>query len=144
MAEISLRNILLGFLAAAIAVVTVHQLIFAIATAIGLVQVKTWSFDPVGPLALPGIVNNMFWGGLWGALFTLIWTKLPGNSMPVRGAIFGFLGPILTGRWLLVPLIKGEALFAGLVPASMLTQVVVGSCFGATLAWLYGKLSSQS
>ena len=110
----------------------------------GLISVKPWSFDPVGPFAIPSIVNGMFWAGLWGILFALIWPRIPGNSMPVKGAIFGLLGPILAGRWLLVPLIKGEPLFAGWNLSTMAAHILIGLAFGAGLAWIYSKLTAAA
>ena len=144
MAQGNLQRLVFGFIAAALSVIVFHQtMVFALGQA-GLISIKPWSFDPVGPFAVPSLVNGMFWAGLWGILFALIWPRIPGNSMPVKGAIFGLLGPILAGRWLLVPIVKGEPLFAGWNVTTMAAHVLIGLAFGAGLAWIYGRLTSQS
>jgi hypothetical protein len=144
MAQGNLRRLIFGFIAAALSVIVFHQtVVFALGQA-GLIPAKPWSLDPVGPWAIPSLVNGMFWAGLWGMLFTLVWHRLPGGSLPVKGALFGLLGPILTGRWLLVPLAKGEPLFAGWNVTTMAAQMLIGLAFGAGLAWIYGKLTSAS
>ena len=50
-------------------------------------------------------------------------------------------GPLVAGRWLLVPLLKGEPLFAGFNSNTMLVQAIIIPLFGAGLAWFYGRLS---
>jgi hypothetical protein len=64
MQDRSATGLLLGFIAAALAVVTAHQLITLILTQIGLIKGSPWSFAAVPPLGLPQIINGMFWGGL--------------------------------------------------------------------------------
>jgi hypothetical protein len=141
MAQGNLRRLIFGFIAAAVSVIIFHQtVVFGLGQA-GLLPVKAWSLDPVGPWAVPSLVNGMFWAGLWGMLFALIWPRIPGGALPLKGAIFGVLGPVLTGRWLLVPLIKGEPLFAGWNTTTMASQILIGMAFGAGLAWIYSKLT---
>lgn len=66
---------LLGFVAAAIAVLTFHQgMIFALGQ-FGLVRGTVYNTTLVGPLQVPLIVNQMFWGGLYGAVFGLLWPR---------------------------------------------------------------------
>lgn len=139
-----MRNLILGFLAAALAVVVVHQgAVFLLASA-GLTTWKPWSMAPIPPFAVPSLVSQMIWGGLWGALFAAIWPRLPGATLAAKGLIFGVLGPLVSGRWLLVPLIKGEPLFAGFNTQTMLTQAVIIPLFGLGLAWLYGLFSGAA
>ena len=138
------QRLLYGFLAAAVSVLVFHQTMVLAVGQAGLISAKPWSLDPVGPFAVPSLVNGMFWAGLWGVLFALIWPRIPGDSMLLKGAIFGLLGPILAGRWLLVPLIKGEPLFAGWNLTTMAAHVLIGLAFGAGLAWIYGKLTAAA
>jgi hypothetical protein len=144
MVQGNLQKLIFGFIAAALSVVVFHQTMVLAVGQAGLISAKPWSLDPVGPLAVPSLVNGIFWAGLWGALFALVWPHIPGASLPVKGAIFGLLGPILTGRWLLVPLIKGEPLFAGWNLPTMAAHVLIGLAFGAGLAWIYSKLTAVS
>jgi hypothetical protein len=141
----------MGFIAAAIAVVTVHQ-----AIVYGLVQGKflpatsqAWSVRPVPPYGVPAIANSVFWGGLWGMLFAAVWPKLPGGAMWVRGLIFGLL-MVVFSNWLLVPFVKGvlfkipnQPFFGGLDPSRMLATALIVGGFGLTLGLIYGMLQKR-
>jgi hypothetical protein len=62
------KNALIGFIAAAIAVVVAHQGVVLLLTKVGMLPATTipWSIRPYGPFGVPTIVNSIFWGGLWG------------------------------------------------------------------------------
>jgi hypothetical protein len=136
-----LQAALLGFVAAALAVVIVHQgLVYGLGL-LGATAWKPWSLAPIPPFGVPSLLSQMFWGGLWGALFALLWRSLPGGSLVLKGLLFGIAGPLVAGRWLLVPLLKGEPLFAGFNSNTMLVQAIIIPLFGAGLAWFYGRLS---
>lgn len=136
-------RMLLGFAAAALSVAVFHQtVIFALSQLTGA-QSVAWSTEPVGQFGVPAIVNNAFWGGLWGALFACIWQRVPGPSLPAKGAVFALLGPLLIGRWLVVPLIKSQPLFAGFDAVTMGSQVLIQIAFGAGLGWIYGLLAER-
>jgi hypothetical protein len=145
-------SLLLGFVAAAIAVLTVHQaIVFLLATYKLLPPTSVaWSMKPFGPFGVPQIFNSMFWGGLWGALFSVVWPKLPGGAMWLRGLIFGMLIALFS-NWMLVPFVKGvvfgmpnQAYFAGFVPARMLTNLGIQAGFGAALGLLYGLMRGRA
>ena len=148
---ISPVNLLLGFVAAAIAVVTVHQAIVYLLVMFKFLPAtsQAWSMRPIAPYSVPAIVNNMFWGGLWGALFAVIWPKVPGGAMWLRGLIFG-LAVALISNWILVPLIKGVLLklpnqpfFGGFEPTRMIATLLILGGFGATLGLVYGLIRSR-
>jgi hypothetical protein len=150
MSNISIQNVVLGFIAAAIAVVTVHQAILFGLTAAGLAKAEPWSLKPMGPFGVPTLLNNMFWGGLWGAVFGAIWHWVPGNTMWIKGLVFGVLITIVS-NWTLLPLIRGkllglpnQALFAGGDPQRMLVTLLVVGGFGAALGLIYGWIARST
>jgi hypothetical protein len=147
MGQTSLRHIVIGFIAGAIAVVTAHQLMLVALTAAGLIKAQAWSMAGVPPFGVPVIVNGMFWGGLWGALFAVIWTKLPGGAMWLKGLIYG-LCVVVISNWLLLPLIKGkifgqanQLLFAGGDPKRLLAGALILGAFGLATGLLYGLIA---
>ncbi len=144
----TLGRIIFGFIAAAIAVVTVHQGIIYGLGAAGLLPptVRPWSLNPVAPFGVPTLANSIFWGGLWGSLYGLIHEKLPGGAALVKGLIFGLL-VLVFSNWLLLPLIKGnifgqpnQVLFAGFVPVRMAISALILSGFGMATALIYSLL----
>lgn len=142
-AGIAPRSLAAGFIAGAIAVVIFHQGMFLILNLLGMLPAKPWSFAPIPPWGVPALMNQMFWGGLWGALFSVVWSHLPGKDFWLKGIVFGWLGPLLLGGWILLPLIKGGVYFAGLVPMRMLVGALIQTAFGAGLGLIYEQLRTR-
>jgi hypothetical protein len=151
-ANTSLQSLLLGFIAAALAVVTVHQAIVYVLALYKFLPATSvaWSMKPLAPLGVPQISNSMFWGGLWGSLFAVIWPKLPGGSMWLRGLIYGWL-IVIFSNWMVVPFIKGVLLkqpnqffFGGGDTTRMLATLAILSGFGLTLGLLYGLMRQRA
>jgi hypothetical protein len=106
----------------------------------GQIPTFPWSMRPVPPLNVPTLINQMFWGGLWGAAFAAVVEGMPGRGLWLKGVIFGLLGPWLLGNGLLVPLIKGGPVLFGFSVPRMLIGASIGATFGLGLALIYGLL----
>lgn len=103
----ALRTLLLGFLAGAISVPIFHQLTVLALYSAGLVPNAPWSFRPTGPYAVPTILNQAFWGGMWGLVFGAIILARPRMSAIIVGLIVGLLGSALANlTW--IPLLRGQ------------------------------------
>ena len=147
----SVRNALMGFVAAAIAVVIAHQGMVYLLASQGILPPTSvaWSTKPIGPWNVPTIVNSIFWGGLWGALFGLIHDKLPGGALWLKGLLYG-LAIVVVSSWFLVPLIKGQifsvpnqVFFAGGVPLRLLAGALILGSFGLVTGIIYGLLNGR-
>lgn len=136
------KMLALGFLAGALAVPIFHQSMVLALHLVGLTPNFPWSVRPIPPFNVPTIVNQMFWGGLWGALFAATLAYIPGRELWLKGAIFGLLGPWLIGNGILLPLIKGGPLLFGFAPARMI-GAWVGIAFGIGLGLLLGLLAPR-
>lgn len=150
--DLSLPNIFFGFLAGALAVVTAHEAaIYILSTAKFLPPTaQAWSIAAQPPFGVPNIVNKMFWGGLLGSLFAVVWPMLPGGALWLRGLIYGAL-VVVFSNWLLVPFVKGtlfkmpnQALFGGLVPSRMIITAIILTTFGLALGLIFGLLRNRS
>jgi hypothetical protein len=147
--EGTLGRLALGFFAAAIAVIVAHEgIVYALAQA-GLVGRPGWDMQPIPPWGVPRLVNNMFWGGLWGALFALAYDWFPGGRAWLKGLIYG-LFIVVAGSWILVPLIKGQVfgqsgqlLFGGLAIRQMLASTLIVGGFGLALGMIYDLIRSR-
>jgi hypothetical protein len=141
----TLGRIVLGFIAAAISVLAVQE------TIVWWFFGSAWHLYPIPPLGLPRIVDRMFWGGLWGALFALVYRWLPGGMAPLKGLVFG-LCIVAVSDWVLLPLIKGQlfgqpnqVLFGGWNPQRMLAMACIEAGFGLGLGIIYrGMIASQT
>ena len=144
MAELSFKNLLMGFIAGAIAVVTAHEIIDFLLLKAGMFPRVPWSMQPAAMTGVPQIVSDMFWGGLWGVLFAAIQDRIPGGSLWVKGLNFGLVGPALIGVFILLPLITGRfPLFFGGDPKPIVSVLLILAGFGAAMGWLYGFLTSR-
>ncbi|AHB47397.1 hypothetical protein W911_01705 [Hyphomicrobium nitrativorans NL23] len=138
----SFKNLLIGFVAGAIALVTVHELIALCLADAGHISRTPWSLETSGLTGLPQIVTDVVWGGVWGMVFAAILGDVPQGSMTVRGAVLGIVGPALIGVLVLVPLVRGETLFLNADPDLIWPVLVLGAGFGAATAWLYGLFTA--
>ena len=142
---ISLKKLVLGFVAGVIAVVTAHEIINFILYTGGIFPRVPWSTTPAAMTGVPQIVSDGFWGGLWGILFALISDKIPGGNLTVKGLIFGILGPAILGVFILVPLITGRfPLFFGFDPQLLGSVLLILAGFGAAMGWIYGLLTART
>lgn len=106
-------RLVIGFMAGILAVLIFHQGMFAILHQAGYIPATPWRMTPVPPYGVPVLLNQMFWGGLWGALLAAVYDNL--GSLPgwAKGLLFGMVGPMLLGSWLIVAVIKGTPLMSG-------------------------------
>lgn len=138
----STKNLLIGFVAGAIAFVVVHELIALWLASAGHSVRTPWSLETSALTGLPQIVNDLVWGGIWGVVFALILGNVPHGPMTLRGAVLGLAVVALIGVLVLVPLVKGEALFLNAKLDLIWPVLVLGAGFGAATAWLYGFFTS--
>lgn len=138
----SLKSVLLGIIAGAIAFLAVHELIALWLYNAGHSTRIPWSMEPSLTTGFPQIANDAAWGGLWGAIFALVLGSVPRGSMTLRGALIGLIGPAIVGVLVLVPLIKSEQPFLNYDLNVIWPILVAAAAFGAATAWLYGFLTS--
>ncbi len=141
-----IKGIVLGFIAGAIATLTVHEFISWLFNNpniwTGWDRVS-WSKEPVSNILLPElevpkIISAMFWGGLWGSLFGVILGARPQGALTIQGAILGLFGPAIVGVFLVVPFLKGGEPFFGGDVSKIVPVIVILMGWGAATAWLYG------
>jgi hypothetical protein len=141
----------LGFVAAAISVLIVHEGIIYLLNAAGYIQGRGWAMTPaIPPWGVPRLVNNVFWGGLWGVLFALVYEWVPGGWSWLKGLIYG-LFIVVVSNWVLLPLIKGQIfglpnqiLFGGWNPQRMLIVACIVGGFGLGLGIVYGLMRPKA
>ncbi|MBX9683606.1 MAG: hypothetical protein K2X41_07430 [Hyphomicrobium sp.] len=139
-----LKSVVLGFIAGAIATLTIHEVIswLFLNYWTGWDR-QSWSMEPVTnpyfpDFVVPQIVSAAFWGGLWGGLFGLILGARPQGMMTIRGAILGIFGPALIGVFILVPLLTERfPPFFGGDMSKIIPVLAILAGYGAVTAWLY-------
>ena len=146
-----------GFIAGALAVLIFHQGMYVLIQK--LLAMGVFGPPPLGgvpwnmaadPAAynMPRVLNQAFWGGLWGILFAYLINSLPGPNV-VRGFIFGVVFPMLLGSWLIVAMIKGAPMFSGAfakgfnIMALRNGFLLNGVAFGIGLGLLYPAIAGM-
>src|SRR4051812_33977227 len=119
---------LLGFVAAAVSLLTFHQGTWALLHAAGLMPPAPYPIDPVPPLGVPRIVNFCFWAGLYGAAFGLALPRLPRAPMWLLGLGLGLLAVLVL--WFIVAPLKGQPAASGFVPVRMVISVLINGAWG--------------
>ncbi len=136
------RDLALGFVAGALAIIVFHQLMIFILTQVGLIQGNIYSMRPIPPWGVPQILNQMFWGGLWGVVFAALADRFPQHwPLVLIGALFGLLGPLMVA-WFVVAPIKGLPIAVGWAPSRMLAGALIQASFGIGIALFYHYLRS--
>jgi hypothetical protein len=131
----------LGFVAAAIAVLTFHQGMVATLHALGWAPFTSYRTTLIPPLGVPVIVSNCFWGGVYGALFGL---ALPRFTWPtwLCGLLLGVIAA-LVGMFVVAPL-KHMAVAGGWMPANILRSLVINGFWGLGVGLILPLLMPRS
>lgn len=120
----------LGFIAAAIAVLTFHQGMILLLGQFGLVTARVYNLTPVGPLGVPLIVNQCFWGGVYGAVFGVLWPRFVGPAV-LYGLAFGIAASVIS-MFVVSPL-KGGPFGAGFQAWPMTRNLLINGFWGIGL-----------
>jgi len=150
-----LGQMVFGFIAAVISVLVVHQGIILALGQFGMTRSTPWAMRPLGYGPFPGlpiILNTVFWGGMWGAVFGLVYEWLPGRWSWLKGLVYGILVVVLS-NWILLPLIRQyvfnyppQALFAGFNgsnPMVLFPGFLILAGFGVGLGIIYGLIARR-
>jgi hypothetical protein len=122
------RRALLGFVAAVISVLTFHQGMVALLYGAGVISFPPYPTVPVGPLAVPRIVDLCFWGGLYGVVFGLALPGLRQRPLWLMGLALGLLAACV--GWFVVAPLKGLPVAGGWAPKAMLLSVLINGFWG--------------
>jgi hypothetical protein len=129
------ERLLIGFGAGALSHVVFQGGLSAVLYSAGALPHLIWSLDPVGPLAVPTILNNMFWDGLWGMLYALSEPRLtPRLGRLGGGAAVGLASVLIF--WLVVLPLKGSGV-ADLPASEIAIDLAFDLVFGLGIARLF-------
>jgi hypothetical protein len=117
----------LGFVAAAISVLTFHQGMWALLYALGGMPMPPYPTRAMPPFGVPLIVDLCFWGGLYGVVFGLL---RPRFTLPLWlcGLIMGIIAA-LVGMFIVAP-IKGMPLANGWMAWPILRSFLINGAWG--------------
>ncbi len=117
----------LGFVAAAISVLTFHQGMWALLYGLGAMPVPPYPTRPIPPLGIPLIVDLCFWGGLYGAVFGLLRPRFTA-PLWINGLIMGIIAA-LVGMFIVAP-IKGAPIANGWMVWPIVRSFLINGTWG--------------
>ncbi len=125
---------LMGFIAAAISVVTFHAAMWELLHLLaipGLTMPPPYPVEGVPPWGVPRILSLCFWGGLYGAVFGLL---LPRFTLPlwVCGLILGVIAVLAS--MFIVPLFEGGPVGGGWEALRWLRSLLLNGFWGLGVA----------
>ena len=118
----------LGFIAAAISVLTFHQAMWWLLHLAGTMPLAPYPMGPTQPLGVPLILSLCFWGGLYGAVFGLV---MPSLRIPLwlAGLITGLIAACV--GMFIVTAIKGQPI--NLSAPALTNQILINGFWGIGL-----------
>jgi hypothetical protein len=139
------KTLLYGFVAGALSVIVFHQGMVLVLWLLGYAQNVPWNVrGTVPPFGVPVLLNQMFWGGLWGIGYAALGHWIPVAPIALRGAVYGLLGPFLLGGGILVPLIRRSGAFVWQWPAPRwIIGALIAASFGAGVALILNALGRR-
>jgi hypothetical protein len=135
---------LLGFVAAAVSVLTFHQAMWALLHFLaipGMGMPPPYPMQPVRPWGVPRLFDLCFWGGLYGVVFGLVLPRLKGPLWLCGlglGIIAGLVGIFI------VPAIKGLPVGAGWAPRTWLLIFLINGFWGIGVGIILPLLLRQT
>jgi hypothetical protein len=138
------KRIALGFVVAAISVLTFHQGMWALLHYLqlpGLGMPAPFPTEPVPPFGVPRIVSLCFWGGVWGALFGAVWHG-PRASYWWAGVLLGVVAA-LTGMFI-VAAIKGQPIAGGWILNNWIRSLLINGTWGLGVGLMLAALPAET
>jgi len=121
----------IGFIAAALSVLTFHQITVWILSLIGMVPPGgAYSLVGVPPWGVPRLLNLCFWGGLYGAVFGLLWPRFSKPAWQcglITGIIAGLVGLFVVSS------IKGLPVAGGWSVQAIARSLIINGVWGIGL-----------
>jgi len=107
-ADMSLRLLLLGFVAGFVATLIFHQGLWFVFNQIGLIPESrpAWPTGAIPPLEVPALLSKAFWGGLWGLVLAPFLVRFSGPSYWLHWILAGAIALPLVA-FFVVPPLKG-------------------------------------
>jgi hypothetical protein len=109
----SLKLLLLGFVAGFLATLIFHQGLWYLFNHTGIIPLDrpAWATNPIPPFGVPAILSKAFWGGLWGLVLAPVLVHLSGPSYWAAWILVGALA-LTAVAFFVVPPLKGEPMQA--------------------------------
>lgn len=134
----SMRRLILAFLAGVIATFVFHQGGLALLNQTGITDRAPFNMTPTRPLGIPQVFSLAFWGGVWGIV--LAWfLSTRKKAWFTRAFIFGALLPTAVALFVVMPL-KGLPVAGGFDVPLILGAVILNGLWGLGTALIYRAL----
>lgn len=126
----SVRRLLLAFVAGVIATIVFHQGGLALLNAAALTDRAPFNMDAVPPFGVPAVLSLAFWGGVWGVVLALVLSRpLKTVAFYLAAFVFGAIVPTLVAFFVVAPL-KGMPVAGGGDSAIIIGALILNGLWG--------------
>ena len=123
-----MKRVVLGFLVAAVSVLTFHQAAWEVLHLFGLMP-PPFPMRAVPPFGVPVIASLCFWGGVWGAVFGLVLPWLPAAvPMWLKGLCLGIVAGLF--GLFVVSALKGQPIAGGWRAMAFVITFIINGFWG--------------
>ena len=123
----TVRRIVLAFVAGALAVLVFHQPVLWLLHAAHVTPAVPYRLQPTRPFGVPQVWSLAFWGGLWGIVLAAVVSSVRHRWM--AASLFGAVVPSLVAWFVVMPL-KGQPAGAGWAGPMIVTALLVNAAWG--------------
>ncbi len=137
------QRMLLGFVAGALSVLTFHAAIWEALHVLalpGLGMPAPYPMAPTQPFGVPVIASLCFWGGLYGAAFGLVVSRLT-TPLWLGGLVLGVIAVVVGAS--VVPLLKGGALWMNGSTNAWARSLIINGVWGIGVGVILGLLAPR-
>lgn len=140
----SIQKACSGFLAGSLATFLFQQSALMALKMAGIAPyAQPWNWTPSAHYSVPFIILVTLVGGFWGMIIALIWPDVPGDSVFMRGAVGGLVGPGLIGSWTVVPWLQNQPMFADGDVRQVAVTAIVCVAYGIGTGLFIGMLDKR-
>ncbi|HYC59083.1 MAG TPA: hypothetical protein VEK79_05905 [Thermoanaerobaculia bacterium] len=129
------------FIAGALAVPLLHQVVLALLNAAGVIARQPFAMTPTEPFGVPQVISLSFWGGIWGIILGLLLVRTKSaRAFWLIAIVVGAIAPTLVAGLVVAPL-KGQP--AGGDAKMFAIGLLINGAWGLGTAALY-RLMNRS
>ena len=139
----TIRRVLLAFVAGFLATLIFHQGGLALMNAAGLTERAAFGMAATKPLGVPQVFSLAFWGGVWGIVLAAFLARTGGaRTYLLRALAFGAIAPTLVAFFVVSPL-KHLPIAAGGDPSIIAGALILNGLWGIGTALLLRMFGAQ-
>jgi len=133
----------IGFVAGALGVLSVHQALVWLLHALGFAPWPAYRLDPTRPFGVPHVLSAAFWGGVWGVfIYRIVSSQVTRGRAWVTAISTAAFLPTLAGA-VLIALHAGASIGDTSKLQAVAASIITNGAWGASILFLGSALDRR-